>query len=633
MLLYINWSGLWVKNMEGVERILYRLPELLEAKRKGEEIYLVEGEKDSDRLRQGGLTSTTNSEGAAGPWRQQYTDCLKRAHIVLFYDEDVAGHGRRDAILRELYGKVESLKIVPLPGLEFSQNHGADVTDWLAKGHTIQELKLLVGKTPQYELMKASKKDSGNIQKAQLIIPGGAQSIQETARMAGRLLNQTNRFFLRGGVLVEVANENQAERCLNPIKPAQLASEMESFAQVVRNGSKGMEPAILNCAHAQIIRDRAPLMVVEADESQTGKGYFVKIIAAIYGHKPRAITQRKGIGGIEESLNMRLIKGDSFISFDNIRGKIDSPALESLLTEDHYMARVPFMPPIDIDPTRLVLFLTSNQCEMTQDLANRSCSLQLRKQDIEYKFRTFPEGDLMEHVKGNCSLYFGAIASIVNEWVIRGRPQTSESRHDFRKWAQSLDWIVQNLFGMPSLMAEHKETQKRMIHKQLNWIRSIALLILKTRRNNWLRTAMILEQIEDSEFPIPGLKEVECISDDESRKIALTSIGRELGMCFKTSYKILINGQSMDEIAFDDIKVQRRIIKEFRGGISGPTEAKEYRFQSLNYEPIAPEILSSATIAIMPSENVDSKKGEKTDQVLSKHIDRNIDMLNGDSGG
>ncbi|MDP1880036.1 MAG: hypothetical protein Q8K60_03745 [Parachlamydiaceae bacterium] len=72
----------------------------------------------------------------------------------------------------------------------------------------------------------------------------------------------------------------------------------------------------------QLIRARVPLQVIEDDEFQTGKGFLVKLIAAVHNHKPHAITQRKAVGGgIEESLNMRLIKGDPFISFDNIRAK------------------------------------------------------------------------------------------------------------------------------------------------------------------------------------------------------------------------------------------------------------------------------------------------------------------------
>lgn len=496
-------TGKLVKNLNDIERVLYQLPKVLEAKKAGELIFLVEGEKDADRLQNGLLIATTNPEGAAGPWRSQYTETLKGAHIALLYDEDLAGHSRRDLIIKELAGIAASIKIVELPGLQFSDHHGPDVTDWLTNGHTIQELKMLVEKTAPYKPKSEDSIVTHNDTKPTLIVHGGAQSIQNTAAQAGRLLRATNRFFMRGGALVEVIQDDNRSPYLNPIKPVQLASEMESVAQVVKLHNDGVRPTVLSKSQAelimgakafhtalpsiqiispspilvigpdkklqtivgydelhgvlsyatqpicmplekaiqllltlvsdfsfatpadlsraigalitpalisgQLLRARAPLMTVEADLSQAGKGWLVKLIAAVYNYTVKAITQRKeSLGGLEESLNKRLIQGDHFISLDNIRGKIDSPALESLLTEDSYPARIPYMPPIDIDPRRLVLFLTSNKSEMTQDLANRSCCIQIRKQPIGYIFKTFPEGDLIAHVFANSSLYFGA---------------------------------------------------------------------------------------------------------------------------------------------------------------------------------------------------------------------------------
>lgn len=679
-------DGKWIKNMDKVERVLYRLPEIIKAKEKNEKIYLTEGEKDCDRLREESLVATTTPESAAGPWRLQYTDSLKGAHIILLYDEDIAGHGRRNAILRELYGKAASIKVVQLPGLVFTKNHGADVSDWLGMGHTIEELKKLVDETPVYN-STTEKKPTYSSQNSQLLIPGGAQSIQDAGRMAGVLLKQTGRFFTRGGALVQVSQENDGEPYLNPIKPSQLASEIELVAQVVKNGKNGVEPTVLNVSLAQLIMDsssfrkeisdirilskspvlnlgvdgelhiiigydeksgvlsfatppkkvsletainlvlglfsdfkfatpsdrsravaalitpalvfgqiiraRAPIIVIEADESQTGKGYLVKLIAGVYNHKPRPITQRKGLGNIEESLNMRLIKGDSFISLDNIRGKIDSPALESLLTEDHYLARVPYMPPIDIDLSRVVLFLTSNQCEMTKDLANRSCSIQLRKQYSDYTFKSFSEGDLIDHVLANNSLYCGAIVTIVNEWICRGRPQTNENCHDFRKWVRSLDWIAQHIMGLSPLMSGHKEIQKRVVNKQMNWIRSISLLVIKiSNQNEWLRTGDLLNLIEDSDLSIPGLYDSDNLSDSETRMKILTAMGKELGMGFKDSRKIFDGNASIDEITIDEIRIQRRLVKESRGGTSGTIEVKEYRF--LQHDSFSTNTPSSA---------------------------------------
>ena len=122
---------------------LYRLPALLKATTAGEPVYLVEGEKDADALAAAGLCSTTNYEGAAKgnqrpKWRDSYTAALADADVVLIPDNDEPGHAHMCQIAAALAGKalVRWLELPELP-------EKADVSDWLAAGHTVAELKAL----------------------------------------------------------------------------------------------------------------------------------------------------------------------------------------------------------------------------------------------------------------------------------------------------------------------------------------------------------------------------------------------------------------------------------------------------------------------------------------------------------
>jgi hypothetical protein len=68
-------DGVW--KMAGVRRVLYHLDKL-----QGQTIaYIVEGEKDADRLRAIGLQGTTNA-GGAGKWRAEYYCDSRRADHV-----------------------------------------------------------------------------------------------------------------------------------------------------------------------------------------------------------------------------------------------------------------------------------------------------------------------------------------------------------------------------------------------------------------------------------------------------------------------------------------------------------------------------------------------------------------------
>ena len=59
--------GGYIWNLKGVERVLYRLPEVLKA----QEVIIAEGEKDADNLAALGFTATTCPMGA-GKWRDRF---------------------------------------------------------------------------------------------------------------------------------------------------------------------------------------------------------------------------------------------------------------------------------------------------------------------------------------------------------------------------------------------------------------------------------------------------------------------------------------------------------------------------------------------------------------------------------
>ncbi|MBP9841845.1 MAG: AAA family ATPase [Simkaniaceae bacterium] len=141
-------DGNIIKNLKGCPKTLYRLPGLLEGIDNENTIFLVEGEKDADRLVKGGLTATTTQESLY--WSNEFTEILKDADVVILYDMDKTGYDRRDLLCKELYGKVRRLRVVDLPGLVYTESHGQDVSDWLMGGHTIGELLEISASTPDY---------------------------------------------------------------------------------------------------------------------------------------------------------------------------------------------------------------------------------------------------------------------------------------------------------------------------------------------------------------------------------------------------------------------------------------------------------------------------------------------------
>ena len=68
----------WAWNLDGVRRVPYQLPELIEAVAAGRTIHITEGEKDCDNDRSLGFVATTCA-GGAKKWRNDYNKYLREA--------------------------------------------------------------------------------------------------------------------------------------------------------------------------------------------------------------------------------------------------------------------------------------------------------------------------------------------------------------------------------------------------------------------------------------------------------------------------------------------------------------------------------------------------------------------------
>jgi hypothetical protein len=103
------------------------------------------------------------------------------------------------------------------------------------------------------------------------------------------------------------------------------------------------------------VRGHFPVFIIEANDSQAGKGFLLDLTHAIYREVPSFVTQRNGgVGGFDESLSQALTNARPFVQFDNIRGRIDSMFLEAILTcplGGTIAARVPHKGEIQSIPT------------------------------------------------------------------------------------------------------------------------------------------------------------------------------------------------------------------------------------------------------------------------------------------
>lgn len=308
-----------------------------------------------------------------------------------------------------------------------------------------------------------------------------------------------------------------------------------------------------------LLKGHTPIDMTEADDSQSGKTLRQRVVAAIYNEIASFVTIREGgVGSLDESFSRALIQGQPFILIDNVRGKFNSQTIEAFLTcGDLFPARIPHRKEMMVDSTSYMLQLSSNGIQVTPDLANRASICRINKRPESYQFKQYPEGDLVEHVRANCTVYLAGVFSIVSEWIRRGKAKTQEARHSFREWAQSLDWIVQNIFHEAPLLDGHKEAQERTKNPSLSWLRNVAIgLKSENRLGEELIATNLVELCVDKELEIPGSPD---LSDEKQSRCKIGTLLRPL---FKDTNQINVDGFEVERIVRTERDPKTRIKEE-----------------------------------------------------------------------
>lgn len=127
-------SSGWRWSLGETRRVLYRLPELIDAIDAGEIVWVVEGEKDVHALVRYGVPATCNPQGA-GKWRDEYSDLFVDAHVRIVADCDKPGQAHARMVADSIAEVAGSVTIV-------EPTAGKDISEHLAAGRNLDELSV-----------------------------------------------------------------------------------------------------------------------------------------------------------------------------------------------------------------------------------------------------------------------------------------------------------------------------------------------------------------------------------------------------------------------------------------------------------------------------------------------------------
>ncbi len=205
-------SGLWHRGPGPV--VPYRLHELAHLTR-GSACFLLEGEKCVDAVRALGLPATCSPDGA-GKWgamdRATVESAFRDLHVVILPDNDPPGEAHALEAAAALAGVAREVRLLRLEGL----SPKGDVADWLAAGHSRDELVAAANSAPPFDLNGAaspararSHQNPGAAapgpQRLELCVtPGNIPTLLHGIQDA-LLAQGPPAVFQRGGLLVHIA--------------------------------------------------------------------------------------------------------------------------------------------------------------------------------------------------------------------------------------------------------------------------------------------------------------------------------------------------------------------------------------------------------------------------------------------
>lgn len=382
-------------------------------------------------------------------------------------------------------------------------------------------------------------------------------------RLAGRGYDKETKTLV-AGISDSIGSDFPVSEAVSLLKTLYVDFNFMTESDEARCIANLMTPAF---RRAGLVGDRVPIEVSEADKSQSGKTLLQQVKAAVYADTPSYVTERRnGVGSTDENFSTALLSGRPFVLLDNFRGKLNLTSLESFLTAASNFECRGFRKNGSVNPENYFLGLTSNGAEMTTDLANRSCIVRIQKRPSGYEFRDYGDLEFVDFVKSNHAVFLSAVYSILKHWNEEGRPKTDESRHSFYPWARSMDWIVQNYFGLPPLLDGHEDAQERTANPHLTFLRQLVIKLaqqedFETRR---YRASELAEACEE-ELSIPGLARNQ-ETDHDARNMAV-------GKIMKTVLK------EQDEIELDEVVIRRAKESVLRGGSHGHRDFLIYTFQ------------------------------------------------------
>ena len=252
-------------------------------------------------------------------------------------------------------------------------------------------------------------------------------------------------FNAREFAIPECPTRVQAEAALAMLKDLltefSFASETDRAAALTALLTAAVRPSL---PHAPMFHARAHMV-------GSGKSYLCELITAFA--TPQRGTPTTFPADDEECRKLllaELLRAPAVIEFDNLTGDLVAhKSLCTALTSEHMTGRILGVSKTATVSTRTLFLSSGNNVGPVQDMARRCITIHLSPNCEVPAARTFQRPELVREVLRERGRYVAAALTIVQAWIVAGRPKTlCKSLAGFGDWSdlcrQPLLWLGLN---------------------------------------------------------------------------------------------------------------------------------------------------------------------------------------------
>jgi Domain of unknown function (DUF3854) len=209
-----------------------------------------------------------------------------------------------------------------------------------------------------------------------------------------------------------------------------------------------------------LIRGPTPIFVVESPTPGSGKGLLVKAALWPALGPVRALAPRTREEEWAKTLTAKLRTAPGVCWFDNVRHRIDSPALAAAVTEQVEDRLLGVSELISL-PVSCAWVISGNNPRLSDEIVRRSVRIRLDA-DVEFPERRsgFRHPDLLGWVAEHRGKLVWSALVLARAWIAAGRPAgKSPTMGGFEAWAAVMSGML-DLADLPGLLSNADELRE-----------------------------------------------------------------------------------------------------------------------------------------------------------------------------